>query len=148
MSGGGGKGGETQQRIDPRLADASAKVLERAEAASKIPYSPNRGVTIAAFTPQQKAAMANASDAAEAFGMEGGAAPNMPKTETSATGIRGYSTGKEYDDMVAKSLSPELQAAINSFFSVKGAPAAETPEAPAKKGFTLEKVLHDFAVGK
>jgi hypothetical protein len=88
--------------------------------ASKIPYSPNRGVTIADFTPQQKAAMANTSAAADAFGLASGDSPAMPAAETSATGIKGFSTGAEFDDMVSKSLSPALQAAINKFFLDRG----------------------------
>jgi len=141
MSGGGGKGGQSQQSIDPRLAAASSAAIDRATAASKLPYAPNRGVTIAAFTPQQEAAMRNTGAAATAFGMEGSTASGMPPPETSASGIRGYSTGKDYDEMIAKSLSPELQAAINNFFSVTAGAGGKKSSGSGDKPMSIKQGL-------
>jgi hypothetical protein len=140
MSGGGGKGGQSKQSIDPRLAAASAEALTRAADASKIPYSPNRGVTIAAFTPQQEAAMRNTSAASTAFGLDGGSMAAMPAVETSASGVRGYSTGADFDEMVKRSLSPEIIAAIDGMFK-KGGGGSKSMSSSGKKATGIREGL-------
>lgn len=140
MSGGGGKGGESTVRMDRNLSGSAKDALDRAARASKIPYSPNRGVTIAAFTPQQQAAMANASAAAEAFGMAGGNPAAMPATETNAMGIEGYSTGALYDEMRDKSLSPTLQAAIDKFFISRNGGTAGAQQGSAGGGGVIDLI--------
>lgn len=134
MSGGGGKGGQTQTQIDPALAAAARDAIEFAGAAAAIPYSPNRGVQIADFTPQQKAAMESSNMAAAAFGMPTGAAPAMPAVETSAGGIRGFSTGAEFDAMKNKSVTPGLQAAIAQLFANPNTGNFDQPGGPLMRG--------------
>lgn len=118
MSGGGGKGGEKSQKMDPGLTAAARDALDFAAAGAAVPHSPNRGVSFAAFTPQQMAAFQGANEAASAFGLPTGSATSaMPAAEMSANGIRGYSTGALYDENKNKSMTPGLQKAIDSLFA-------------------------------
>lgn len=119
MSGGGAKGGTQTQtnEIDPALTAAARDALDMASAAAAIPYSPNRGIQIAAFTPQQEAAFAGSNQAARAFGMSPAAELSMPNVQTTASGVRGYSTGADYDQALNQSVSPELQQSISALFA-------------------------------
>lgn len=134
MGGGGGKGGETQQQIDPALTAAARDALDLAAAGAALPYSPNRGVQFAAFTPQQTAAMEGANDAAEAFGMPAASASGMPPPETNAQGIAGYSTGASFDEMKNKSIAPGLQQALAKLFADPNTGQFDGPKGPLFKG--------------
>ena len=114
---GGGKGGETSQEIDPSLTAAARDALDFAAAGAAVPFSPNRGVTIADFTPQQKAAMQTSNVAANAFGLPTAATTGMPAAQTSATGITGFSSAAEFDSMKNKSMSTGLQSALAKLFA-------------------------------
>lgn len=123
MAGGGGKGGktETTTRLDPRLEEGAASAVAGALQSAGLDYSPNRGATIAAFTPQQQAAFQGANEAAAAFGLPTGGV-NMPAAE-SMGGIEGYSTGGLYDEMLKKSMTPQQQQErgnILDFYSQQG----------------------------
>ena len=118
--GGGGKGGSQTQstQIDPALTMAGRDVLDLAAAGAAMPYAPNRGVQFAAFTPQQEAAMRGANVAAEAFGLpSAGDSSGMPAAQTSASGIRGFSTGTDFDQMRDASVSTGMQAALSQLFA-------------------------------
>ncbi len=122
MSGGGGKGGSSSSstQIDPAITAAARDMLDTANAVSAIPYSPNRGVQVAAFTPQQEAAFKAADSAASAFGLPsagGSATSAIPAAEKSASGIAGYSFNKDYDATQKASVSPGLQDAINKLYA-------------------------------
>lgn len=139
MSGGGGKGGkqETQVRLDPRLEEGAAKAVAGALMAAGLDYTPNRGATIAAFTPQQLAAFQGADQAASAFGLPTGGGSPMPTPETNSMGIQGYSTGGIYDENLAKSVSPEQQAerqGILDYYSKSGQQISKMGPAPRAKG--------------
>lgn len=134
MGGGGGKGGESKQQIDPALTAAARDALDFAAAGAAVPYSPNRGVQFAAFTPQQIAAMENTSDASEAFGMDGGGGVTLPAPETSASGIAGYSTAKDFDEMKNKSMAPGLQEAIAKLFANPTTGEFNGPKGPLFRG--------------
>lgn len=127
---GGGKGGQSTQQIDPALTAAARDALDFSASAAAIPFSPNRGVQIAGFTPQQQAAFANANTAAGALGLATGAAPTMPALETNAAGIQGYSTGASYDDMLNKSVTPGMQAAIAQLFANPNTGEFTGPQGP------------------
>ncbi len=118
-----GKTREQKSEIDPRLTDASVRNLNRAEAAQMIPFQPNRGMTIAGFTPQQQAAFGMADDAATAFGFDS-AGPYIPPAGETVGGIYGHSSAGHYDDMMRRSVSPFLQDYVNSFFIDPNAPIA------------------------
>lgn len=111
--GGGGKSRKVEStqnvNLPPGLEQGANEVLAAGLRSASLPYSPNRGVTVAAFTPQQVKAMQGANTQAEAFGLE--AAPiAYPTPEVSDQGILGYSTGAMYDKMVDRSTTPEQRA--------------------------------------
>jgi len=132
---GGGKGGTKSQKIDPGLTAAARDALDFAAAAAAVPYSPNMGVQFAAFTPQQQAAFQGANSAATAFGLPSAGPTSMPKPKTSASGIKGYSTAADYQQIKNQSMSSGLQAALDALFANKktGATAAP-PNSPLYKG--------------
>ena len=137
MSGGGGKGGSSNssQQIDPGLTAAARDALDFASAGAAMPFSANRGVQIAGFTPQQEAGMAAADTAAAAFGLPStGGVTGMPATETSATGIQGYSTGGEFDAMRDASMSPGLQDALAQLFADPTTGEFDGPSGPLYSG--------------
>jgi len=126
-SGGGGKGGTTNTtqsvEIDPRLAEGSANAIAGALSSAGLDYSPNRGESIAAFSPQQMAAFKGANDAAGAYGLPTGGGTNLVQPTTNAMGIQGYSTGSIFDQMRDLSVSPEQQAerqSILDYYSRSG----------------------------
>lgn len=123
MAGGGGKGGKTTERMElpPELQKASVGALGGGMAAASLPYAPNRGVSIAAFTPQEMAAFQGANSAASAFGLPtGGVFDTLPKAERGAGGIAGYSTGALYDQIKNQSMSPQEQQARSNILSGYG----------------------------
>jgi hypothetical protein len=134
MAGGGGKGGTQSQEIDPGLTAAARDALDFSAAAAALPYSPNRGVQIAGFTPQQEAAFANSDAAAGALGLATGGRPTMPALETSANGIKGYSTGANFDEIKNKSMSPELQEAMAKLFANPETGEFNGPSGPLYSG--------------
>ena len=126
---GGGKGGTKSQEIDPGLTAAARDALDFAAASAAVPYSPNMGVQFAAFTPQQQAAFQGANSAATAFGLPSAGPTSMPKPQTSASGIQGYSTAADYQQIKNQSMSSGLQAALDALFAdrtTRG--ASQTPQ--------------------
>lgn len=110
-------------KINPKLRRAGEGVLAAALQSASMPYAPNRGVTIAAFSPQEKAAFRGANVAASAFGLPTAGLMDLgPTQKASAGGIRGYSTGDIYDRMVGRSTDKDFrqqrQAILDSFGSV------------------------------
>ena len=101
--------------IDPNLSEMSHAALQQAQAASMIPFMPNRGVRVAAFNPMQEAGFAGANAAASAAGLPTGAAPGMPPVEM-LNGIPGYSTGSMYDTVMDQSVPQGMQDYINAMF--------------------------------
>lgn len=121
MSGGGGKGGSTETSIDidPRLEELGVATGVGALKTAALPFRPTRGVQVAGFTPQQNAAMEGAATAASAFGLPSAGPANMPEMEANSMGILGYDPSYLYDDMVARSFTPEDLAArdeISQFY--------------------------------
>lgn len=115
---GKGKSSSSETKINADLAKAAKPLLERAGVLGKIPYLPNQGMQFAAFTPMQQQAMQMGQDTASAFGM----APKgvdvmagLPKAEN-INGIKGYSTKPWYDDIKAKSVTPNMQKYLDSLF--------------------------------
>jgi hypothetical protein len=129
MGGGGGKGGSQSQTSEvrmPKEIEAAAKDnLKIADEVAKIGYVPYSGPTVAAFTPNQMAAMQNTQGAASAFNMGGAGAQakksgvdpftGMAMDPTLTGGVLGYSPKGIYD--AAKGQIPEAQRKmIDSFF--------------------------------
>lgn len=107
-----GKARETTSRVElpESLERGSEEVIAAAMRSAALPYSPNRGVTIAAMAPQQRAAMTGANNAAAAFGLPTGDANYLPTPTTGAGGVKGYSTGALYDQMLGQSTTSAQRA--------------------------------------
>jgi hypothetical protein len=115
----GGSTTTQKTQIDPHLARESKKAMDLAKLVAQLPFSPNLGVSIAGFTPQQLAAQDTANVRSAAFGLPSSAqsaAQVMPPTQTSPSGIQGYSTAADYQGMRDASMTPELQRYIEQFF--------------------------------
>ena len=133
---GGGKGGSatTEVTVPEYVEEAARRNLNKAEAISRIGYTPYYGPDVAAFTPMQEAAFQNTADAASAFGMSGGnmSAQNlrggMAAPTSYASGARGYSSAPMYEDALAqlRKERPGQKKYIDSFFidPVTGAPGS------------------------
>ncbi len=123
MSGGGGKGGQTtsETKIDPRLEEEALKNLKQARAVSELPYAPNMGLSVAAFTPQQEAAFQTANKASSAFGLPTGSTSSLP-TPRNVGGFSGYSSENLYNDAMSKVPSNVL-ALYNALFASPSKPA-------------------------
>lgn len=87
------KGGSetTTVQLPEWLEQPARRNLGRSEEISTLGYMPNFGPQIAAFAPQQIAAMKNTNKMANAYGM-GGAPLDIPKAKEYAGGISGYSS--------------------------------------------------------
>lgn len=96
----GGKGGQstTKVEIPEWLESAARENLAKAGELSKIEYTPYYGASVAAMTPMMQQSMAGTNQAAQAFGMSGGADPNagMPQAQNYG-GMQAYSSGDMYD---------------------------------------------------
>lgn len=144
---GGGKGGKQTdtKEIPLSLETGAQSALASAMQAASLDFSPNRGVTIAGFSPQQEAAFAGANMAASAFGMPTGDGQYLPEAQTTADGYKGYSTGGLYDEMRAQSMSASDVAKRNAILSqyakdaktiraIKPGTTASSPNSPAASG--------------
>lgn len=130
-----GKTSESKTEINEDVAREADYKYNVAKDIAGLGYQPNRGVTIAAFTPQQEAAMRGVNTAANAFGMgiQGDPLAHMPTPEVSASGIRGYSTGADYDQMIAR-LPPEFRAKLDAIIAgVGGRPGPR----PVRSNFNI-----------
>lgn len=108
---GGGKGGKTieTQNLPLSLETGAQAVLASALDSASLKYKPNRGITIAAMSPMQEAAMKGAEDAAGAFGMPssgvtGAGQGYLPEPKTGKSGAIGYNTGGLFNEMRDKSM--------------------------------------------
>jgi len=124
MSGGRSGSTTTEVKVPEYVEEAARRNLNKAEAISRIGYTPYYGPDVAAFTPMQEAAFQNTADAANAFGMSGGnmSAKNlrggMAAPTSYAGGVRGYSSAPMYEDALAQLLKkrPGQKKYIDSFF--------------------------------
>ena len=130
----GGKTSKKTSEINENLANIAANNYAMAQDIARLGYQPNRGVTVAAFTPQQEAAMRGTNAAATAFGLPSVADPmaGMPAPETSAGGVRGYSSGADYDQMLAR-LPAGYRGNIDAFFANPNAPMVRTTPMTEKR---------------
>lgn len=113
MGGSAGKGGSqtTRVELDPRLEEGAAQAIAAAFNSAALPYTPNRGVQIAGFAPQELAAMRGANSAAAAMGFGSPAMGSyLPAPTQTAGGFYGYSPASAYDEMMAQSVSAENAA--------------------------------------
>lgn len=93
-------------------------------------YMPYYGPDVAAFTPMQNAAFDGTNQAAAAFGMPTAQGNGMPKPQTFAGGVQGYSSAPMYSQAVAalKKNNPKQYAALMAV--LQGFTKAAQPPAP------------------
>lgn len=135
LFGGGSQKTTSKVEIDPEMRQEAKQLLDIGRLVASLGYNPQQGPTIAAFTPMQEAAFSNTNAAASAFGMQGGANPlTGVNTQTSASGIRGYSG---YDDFMREksNLPPEVLQQINDIFTKlrQNPTPVESRKAPSDK---------------
>lgn len=132
MAGGGGKGGNTQTtvEIDPRLEQIGVATGVGALKTASLPFRFPRGVQIAAFTPQQQAAMQGASEAAGALGLATANPAAMPAPERNSMGIFGYDPSHLYDDMIGRTYTQEDIQARQEISDYYAQEAAEIDSMP------------------
>ena len=123
------------QQVDPSVAKDSNALNNLFRGIASQGFEPNRGVTIADFTPQQKRGMEASDLAAGAFGMpSGGGAPTSgPTAEASASGIMGFRPSVEFDASKA-ALPPEYTAAMDKFQTGLGKPTKYKQFKPSSGG--------------
>jgi hypothetical protein len=116
--GGGSKTVKTETEI-PDWAESAAKYnIDRSQRLAEIGYAPYYGPDVAALTPMQEAANANARSAASAFGLEAGSS-SLPKPKDYGGGVRGYSSGDMFDKALQelKDRRPGQYEAIMALFT-------------------------------
>lgn len=114
------KGGEKTQTVElpPEIREAALKNLNVASNVAALPYVPNFGLSMAAFTPSQEASFANTNAAASAFGLPTAQGTGLPQAQN-VGGFRGYSTQNLYEDMLSK-VNPQVRDLYNAFFTPQG----------------------------
>jgi hypothetical protein len=135
----GGKTSEktTKQEVDRNLVTDYNKLTGLGAMLGGMRHEPNSQPTIAALTPAQEASMAATNNAASAFGMPTAAAPAMPEAEMSASGIKGYSTIKDFLASVA-GVSDERKGQEADFYAKLK--ELMTPTQPASRRRTFSPV--------
>ncbi len=124
----------TTKTVDPAVAKDSNALNNLFRSLASSGYEPDRGVTIADFTPQQKTAMQSTDVAAAAFGaptsgfgvgqLDPQGNPRLdfsagPVAERSASGIMGFRPSGEFDASRA-ALSEDKSQAMDQFYTDMG----------------------------
>lgn len=89
----------TSMQIPEWLEQPARRNIGRAEEISQLGYMPNFGPQVAALSNQQTQAMRNQNRMANAYGMGGGGGLNIPKPQTFAGGVQGYSSFPMFKQM-------------------------------------------------
>src|SRR4029078_6320821 len=100
------------------ITDAANRTMAMTGDVAALPYMPNFGAQVAAYTPAQKAAYAGVQDAASAFGMPhtgtSDADMGLPTEITNSDGTKGYGTRAAYENSMSN-LTPAMRAMLNTF---------------------------------
>jgi hypothetical protein len=120
MSGGKSQKSTTTTALPPWLEDSVRTATGIAEERAKMGYVPYTGPDVAAFDPQQVQAMQGGADMAAMFGVapRQDVSVNIPKPQTFAGGIRGYSSLPLFEESKATLAKkyPGLDTYLKSFF--------------------------------
>lgn len=107
-----------ETKINEKLAAASEPLIKYSQDIAQMPFTPNRGVTIADFSPMQKAAFSGTDAMASAFGLQGsGGQTGLPQAVDSGGGVMGFGSGGIFDQNVAASMSPAQSDFITNFYN-------------------------------
>lgn len=113
--------------------------VQRATNIANMGYTPYYGPDVAAFTPMQNAAFDGTNQAAAAFGMPTASGNGMPKPQTFAGGVQGYSSAPMYQQALAalKKNDPTRYAALTGMNSASGQQTSQNvPMMP--KGYPVQ----------
>lgn len=135
MSKGGSETTNTSTQIPAWLEQAARDALGRSQQAANIGYVPYSGPSVAAFTPMQNDAFKGTNQAAAAYGMPTSQGNGMPKAQTFAGGVRGYSSMPLYQQALQslQQSNPQQYAALTSMFGGNDAQSAPGLLAPKRK---------------
>ena len=116
--GGMSKTSQQETKINEKLSKASEPLIKYSQDIAKMPYTPNRGVTVADFSPMQKAAFNNTDAMSNAFGLQGsGGGTGLPQATDAGNGVMGFGTGGIFDQNVAASMTPAQANKFKHFFN-------------------------------
>lgn len=147
------KGGTTtsEVKLPKSLERAAEDQLALAKRVGSLPFQPWTGPAVAAFTPQQTAAFNNASGAASSFGLGGGstigAGAGMPKPQTFAGGIRGYSAMPLYNEAVGN-LPKSFTDALNNLLGLGKKPQSQQPVATPAQSQPRGELFYNQGTGR
>jgi hypothetical protein len=117
MSGGGGKGGETKNELDPEMKAMAREVFNRGKTLSSTAPVPFQGLTMAAPSQATRQAWTNTNSAANALGlgMAGDPSDGLPEHEREMGGLRGYSSHRGYQQELQRAWReyPQQMQALN-----------------------------------
>lgn len=132
MSGGGGKGGESKQELDPEMKAMARKLFARGEklaASNPVPYM---GATMAAPSAATKTAWTNTNNAANllGLGMAGDPSDGIKMKETTTGGVTGYAAHDGFQDTLKTAWEqyPERMRALNQLIPGLMNPAKSAAE--------------------
>lgn len=118
MSGGGGKGGETKNELDPEMKAMAREVFNRGKTLSSTAPVPFQGLTMAAPSDATRQAWTNTNSGANALGLGMATDPSagLPKHEREMGGIKGYSSYRGYAQELQRAWReyPERMQALNN----------------------------------
>jgi hypothetical protein len=136
MSKGGSQTTNTSTEIPKWLQEAAQQALARSQQAANIGYVPYSGPSVAAFTPMQNDAFQSTNQAARAYGMPTSQGNGMPKAETFAGGVRGYSSMPLYEQALnsLQQSNPQQYAELTRMFQGGRGNRQQTPGLLAPKG--------------
>lgn len=94
----GGKGGETEMKLDPEFKSRILKTFDRGDKLSQTSPIPYQGLTLAAPSDATKHWMTQTNDAANLLGvgMAGSPLDSLPKNERDIGGMKGYRAHRGY----------------------------------------------------
>ena len=114
---GGGKGGETETKLNPEMEAMARQVWQKGKSLSELPPTPYMGLTMAAPSAATKTAWTNTNKAANSLGlgMAGDPADGIQVEEVTRNGMTGYSAFPAYQEELQEAWRqyPERMAALN-----------------------------------
>jgi hypothetical protein len=122
MSKGGSQTTNTSTQIPAWLEQAAQQALARSQQSANIGYVPYSGPQVAAFTPMQNDAFQGTNMAARAYGMPTSPGNGMPKAQTFAGGVQGYSSMPLYNQALQglRQSNPQQYAELTRMFQGQG----------------------------
>lgn len=114
----GGKGGETEMKLDPEFKSRILKTFDRGDQLSRTSPIPYQGLTLAAPSDATKHWMTQTNDMANLLGvgMAGSPLDSLPKHEREMGGLKGYRAHRGYEQELQRAYReyPDKVRALNN----------------------------------